>query len=918
MTHANDSRCGHRTRRQFTTAALVLLAGVGWAQQVGAAYTHSGGSAASGAVGAGLVTKLVIDPHTPTTLYAGAGCSGVLTSLDGAGSWHGSTTGLTNTAVLALIIDPVTPTKLYVGTFSGVFRSTDSGSTWAAVSTGLGDNIPGHDAPAVYALAIHPTIPTTLYATTGMRVFKSTDGAGTWVISGLFDTSSVQVLAVDPVTPRTIYAGTMGGLFKSTDAAGTWVRTGLLDTVVVDALAVHPTTSDTIYAGAHAGPSGGGVFKSTDAGRTWRHTNSGLPATTVSALAIDPSNPETIYATGLGVFKSTDGGDTWSAVNTGLTYPYVAALAIDPATPTTLYSATFNGDVFKSIDGAATWHATGLAGDPMCGDGFTACGEQCDDGGESATCDANCTLAQCGDGTLNVTAGERCDDANRNPFDGCTNDCTVCGDGTVTPPEECDDGNTSSGDGCDAQCRRPRVVGTGTPESCPEAAFAAALAERSVRFNCGPDPVTITLTSAQAITADTIIDGGGRITLSGGGAVRIFTVDASAALEVRNLTIADQRADEGGGIVNNGALSVTNSTFSGNSADHGGGAIHNNGALSVTNSTFSGNSADHGGAAIYNNGTLSVTNSTFSGNSTVQGDGTIYNSGTARLTNCTLSENGGAVSNVPICGMFGCRGSITLTNTIIAESAGPSCGATDLFTVPITDGGHNLQWPGTSCGETIPSLDPLLDPAGLKDNGGPTQTIALLSGSPAMNGGDADVCASAPVNGVDERGYMRPGSGSSTCSIGAYEYNSPGPRALCSGDCWSDWAVTIDELITLVKIALGTANIGTCTAGDTDHNGQISIDEIIRAVDAALNGCPVPVMCGGIAGLPCPTGEVCNLRDPTCRVADLAGTCVRGALPCPSGGDPVCGCDAVTYPNDCTRLSAGATLAYAGACAGGP
>ena len=77
-------------------------------------------------------------------------------------------------------------------------------------------------------------------------------------------------------------------------------------------------------------------------------------------------------------------------------------------------------------------------------------------------------------------------------------------------------------------------------------------------------------------------------------------------------------------------------------------------------------------------------------------------------------------------------------------------------------------------------------------------------------------------------------------------------------------------------------------------------------------------MWGGIAGRPCPTGKVCDLRDPTCAVADLAGTCVPGPVPCPSGGDPVCGCDGVTYANECIRVSAGATLAHMGACAGGP
>ena len=76
---------------------------------------------------------------------------------------------------------------------------------------------------------------------------------------------------------------------------------------------------------------------------------------------------------------------------------------------------------------------------------------------------------------------------------------------------------------------------------------------------------------------------------------------------------------------------------------------------------------------------------------------------------------------------------------------------------PISDRGHNLQWPGTDCGVTIPSADPRLDPEGLKDNGGPTQTLALLPGSPAIDAADPDLCADPPVDRVDQRGYVRPG-----------------------------------------------------------------------------------------------------------------------------------------------------------------
>src|SRR5205823_14147124 len=105
------------------------------------------------------------------------------------------------------------------------------------------------------------------------------------------------------------------------------------------------------------------------------------------------------------------------------------------------------------------------------------------------------------------------------------------------------------------------------------------------------------------------------------------------------------------------------------------------------------------------------------------------------------------------------------------------------FSGSITVGGQNIDdgttcgFTGTNCASTGTSFcntNPLLDPAGLASNGGPTQTIALEAGSPAINAGNETVCAAPPVENLDQRGFFRPGMGATNCSIGAYEFKAMG------------------------------------------------------------------------------------------------------------------------------------------------
>ena len=180
-------------------------------------------------------------------------------------------------------------------------------------------------------------------------MFKTTDGGTSWaaVNTGLTNLE-IGALAVDPVTPATVYVGTAGGgVFKSTDEAASWSpsNTGLTD-LVVWALAVDPQVPSTVYAATDTA----GVFKSVDSGATWTLADGGGVVGGVSfltAIAIDPSTPSTLYvATPDGVFRSMDGAASWTPFNTGLTTLRMFDLVIAPSNSLRLYAGTSAGGVF--------------------------------------------------------------------------------------------------------------------------------------------------------------------------------------------------------------------------------------------------------------------------------------------------------------------------------------------------------------------------------------------------------------------------------------------------------------------------------------------------------------------------------------------------------------------------------------------
>ncbi|HET9221183.1 MAG TPA: choice-of-anchor Q domain-containing protein, partial [Roseiflexaceae bacterium] len=241
----------------------------------------------------------------------------------------------------------------------------------------------------------------------------------------------------------------------------------------------------------------------------------------------------------------------------------------------------------------------------------------------------------------------------------------------------------------------------------------------------------------------------------GGGA--ITNLDS---LTVNDSTFSDNLTSGGNGaaIASNGTLMLSDSTLARNvSTEQGGGLFVIGGTASITGSTFSDNSAEHAGGIYSLPGTtIMVANSTFSGNTASSMGGGVYNDGTATFINSTFSGNvaddAGGIFNA---------GTLNYANTIIANSAGGDC---VLFLgSSIGTNTNNLVEDG-SCSPAF-SGDPSLDSLG--DNSGPTQTIALLPGSTALDAGNSTTCAASPVNNSDQRGRPRPIN--TTCDIGVYE-----------------------------------------------------------------------------------------------------------------------------------------------------
>lgn len=239
----------------------------------------------------------------------------------------------------------------------GVFSTTDKGANWASSANGL----PGRDVRAV------TVAPGSLYACTSSDgLWMSANNGASWQVIGLEDRVVVSA-AANPQNTNVIVAVTTSGIFKTTDGGDHWEqKTEGLENVPasgVRAIKADGNNFNNLFLATSQGP-----FTSTNAGETWRAISSSLPdsaaAKNVFSIVVEPGNPQNLYIGTQGaVFRSDNGGQTWvetSFKEVGI----VRGLAISPSNPAVVYaSGEFPGGMFpghyvaKTSDRGNEWRA---------------------------------------------------------------------------------------------------------------------------------------------------------------------------------------------------------------------------------------------------------------------------------------------------------------------------------------------------------------------------------------------------------------------------------------------------------------------------------------------------------------------------------------------------------------------------------
>lgn len=321
---------------------------------------------------------LAIAPSNPQRMYVALYGWGVYTSVDGSGIWrpcNGAAAEMRGKAITSLLVDPTNDKKVWVAAEDGIRMTTNAGTTWTDVSTGLastdirvlvraadGRMYAGSKGYEAWALDAN--------ASSWQQLPALANFGATWPIWNDRPLYQFTSPLFHPTDSKIVYLGTFpSGIFRSDDGGATWRERNIGSTNDgLFSLAFRPNQPDVLFAGTY-----NGVNRSTDGGEHWKAADTGWPAEQwVYSIDFDPRNPDVMYACskngeneGRGredfngtVMKSTDGGAKWTAITKGLDLSQsFFEIIVDRRQPDTIYLASERDGVLISRDAGASWSA---------------------------------------------------------------------------------------------------------------------------------------------------------------------------------------------------------------------------------------------------------------------------------------------------------------------------------------------------------------------------------------------------------------------------------------------------------------------------------------------------------------------------------------------------------------------------------
>ncbi len=289
--------------------------------------------------GMGRINAIAFHPSDANTIFVGSPSGGFWKTTNHGDSWTDLSANMPTLGVSSILIDPgfTSNNTIYLGSGDrdsgdapgmGVFKSTDGGTTWTQMNTGMGNATVG-------AMLMHPSNPDIIIAATSTGIYKTTNGGASWSLKASGNFKDIKFRPGDPTTVYAVKILTPSEFYRSTDTGDNWtqITAGIPTTEIGSRMVIGVSAANSNYVYLVQIKSSdntfAGLLRSTDSGTSFSSqsttpnifgyqcdgSGTASQATYDLCITVDPSNANTIYVGSINNWKSTDGGVTWTIVS---------------------------------------------------------------------------------------------------------------------------------------------------------------------------------------------------------------------------------------------------------------------------------------------------------------------------------------------------------------------------------------------------------------------------------------------------------------------------------------------------------------------------------------------------------------------------------------------------------------------------